>query len=171
MIIPGFGIISHIVSTYSKKPIFGQIGMLYAMSSIGLLGFLVWSQIMAFFKCKFKVINFTVCWKGWYPLITFYSSNIKGNAQSAGNLLYDQYYWDKPRYAGISLSDKDIILDQSQIIFDNLKGSSETICENTYDNFLNYYYLLFNTQFSKDNNWLDWFVGFVEGDGAILSYK
>jgi hypothetical protein len=140
MIIPGFGIISHIVSTYSKKPIFGQIGMLYAMSSIGLLGFLVWSQIMAFFKWKFKVINFTVCWKGWYPLITFYSSNIKGNAQSAGNL-------------------------------DKSRGSSETICENTYDNFLNNYYLLFNTPFTQDNNWLDWFVGFVEGDGAILCYK
>ncbi len=123
------------------------------MFSIGILGFLVWSQsvssglnkeLVALFCSDTEVINHAVCWNSSTLLGTFICTNLSSYTKSAGYLHLTSH-----------------------------TVSSEITCETSCQKFSAFHALYAKLGFSNSisENWLSWFVGFAEGDGAILSYK
>lgn len=122
----------------------------YAMMSIGILGFIVWSWVLASPHCEMGTfIYFAISWNGLVLISTLNGENLISYTQSAGNL---------------SLSTQEC----------NIQSASETIRETStfkFSAFRQYYNTLFgNAAQDLSNNWLTWFIGFVEGDGAIQTY-
>lgn len=120
--------------------------MVYAMFSIGILGFLVWSLMVALLHCEVEVINRAICWNSLVLTSTFNSKNLVSYTQSAGNL-YTK----------------------------GLRSSSETICvtSRNFETFNKHSSSCSSSQRQLliSNEWLTWFIGFAEGDGAILTTK
>lgn len=126
------------------------------------------------------VINFTVGWNGLLFLFlflhntrlgnlldTFCSLNANRNAQSAGNSSLSLLAISSAKEVELVYS----LPSEDKSINEGKRGSSETIRENTYDLFKNSFAEFFKVKFNQDSDWLSWFIGFSEGDGAILEHK
>lgn len=116
------------------------------MGSIGFLGFCVWSYLASPFSDKGVLINSAICWNCLVLYATLKSKTTYSYTQPAGNLFLN---------------------------FTNTQSASETIRRTSF-NFL-IFHKRYKEFFGKEvqnisDNWLTWFIGFVEGNGAIQSY-
>lgn len=100
------------------------------------------------------VINFAICWNSLVSISTFYSENLIGYAQSAGNLSI--------LFAPLALN--------NGVRYYTDKSSSETTRETSF-NFDAYRKLSGNSPEEISDDWLTWFIGFSEGDGAFLTNR
>jgi hypothetical protein len=139
--------------------------MVYAMMSIGLLGFIVWSlNWMAPYFIKYEIFNnFVICRKNLVLISTFISQNLINYIQYARNFI---------KYKYILLESSETKYEKFLFIISILKNlnKSKIFSYNyNYTTNSNIYYNI--NHILKDKQWLYWFIGFVEGDGGIYVYN
>jgi hypothetical protein len=120
--------------------------------SIGVLGFVVWSCVMASpYSDMRNIINLAICWNSLVLISTLKGKSLISYTQSADNL---------------------------SLNFDARSDNKQSVSETTRETSFNFslFHTYFNTLFKENclenisNDWLAWFIGFAEGDGAIQTY-
>ena len=145
---PAFGIISTTITANYNKSIFGYIGMVYAMMSIGILGFIFWSCVMASPYSDIRnLINLAICWNSLVLINTLKGKSLISYTQSADNMSLNFFK-------------------------DSKRSVSETTRETSFkfSAFRAYFNTLFKNSDYLSDDWLTWFIGFAEGDGAIQTF-
>lgn len=73
LVLPAFGIVSHVLSFFSRKPIFGYVGMVNAIGAIAIVGFLVWAlqDVMGLFICENEGIKSLYMLESFYIVVCF----------------------------------------------------------------------------------------------------
>lgn len=135
IILPGFGLVSHIINNYTHKPIFGALGMIFAMLSIGLLGFLVWAQngqtiigiiVQIIWLNAGIVLLFKLLWIYYNSIVIIFKFNQSaGNSLESSETLCQKTYLHQSKYnnnfikwfIGFTEGNNSFIITSSQLFF------------------------------------------------------
>ena len=168
LILPAFGIVSHVVSFFSQKPVFGLTGMICAMGAISLLGFIVWAFLLMGLQLREElVINSCYMLERLYAVDYVYALNEIVTVKMSAGYTFDfrmpfiyKYMTTYEKILHFLIIDNQVFDQSAGNYYYSYMGtfgmvsSSETIRKMSTKN-------LFPVWFH------DWFVGFIEGDGSF----